>query len=50
MTNQKIILGLTIEENSFGGITCKHTIIDQSQEILTEDFKERIYDDLGFEI
>ncbi len=50
MTNQKVVLKVEIEENGFGGITWKHSIIEQSQKMLTEDFKERIYDDLYFEI
>jgi len=50
MVNQKVILKVEIEENGFGSITWKHSIIEQSQEILTEDFKEKIYDDVGFDI
>ena len=50
MTNQKVILKVEIEENGFGGLDWKNKILYQSQEMLTEDFKESICDDLESEI
>jgi len=49
-SKQKIIFRIEVVENDLGGIKWKTSIIGQKPAPITEDFKQRIYDDLNIEV
>ena len=46
---RKIVFRLEVEENEFGGLTWKTTILGQKGE-MNLNFANKIYDDLGIEV
>lgn len=49
MTEIKVVVQLTIKQNSFGGLDIEEKLIS-SQGKMTEKFKELVYDDLSIDL